>query len=144
MPSRFQNFPWGACPWSPVAMLHGNDLQDSVLYESVEKTGVFSCNIRIALKYFGLDGSICSIKIPKPKRGIRCHQTVPRLQNFSGGACPRTPLARLRACRARLRTFHAKTLLRKYRFHCYPSDTTLGKSVSQVIVRLLQTYRGLC
>ena len=53
---------------------------------------------KYALKYFGLDSSIYSQKIPK--LFTRCHQTVPRFQNFPGGACPRTPLARLCTCGA--------------------------------------------
>ena len=64
-------------------MLHGNGLQDLVLHESVEKAGICLIISEYALKYSVLDGSIGSLKIPK--RRIRCHQTVPRFQNFPGG-----------------------------------------------------------
>ena len=37
----------GGMPWTPLARLHENDLQDFFLHESVEKAGVFSCNFRI-------------------------------------------------------------------------------------------------
>ena len=101
-------------PPPPQARLHENNLQYSFLHESVEKAEVFSCNSRIcfgeeyALKYSGFDSSICSPK--NTKRRFRCHQTVPRFQNFPRGACPRTHLATalavapfvLRNCRANM------------------------------------------
>ena len=70
-------------------MLYGNDLQDLVLNETGKKLGFSLVISEYALKYSGLDGSNCSLKIPK--RRIICHQTVSRFQNFPGGACPRTP-----------------------------------------------------
>ena len=54
-----------------------------------KKPGVSLVISEYALKYSGLDSSISSLKIPK--RHIRCHQTVPRFQNFPVEACPRTP-----------------------------------------------------
>ena len=87
-------------------MLHGNDLQDSVLHVSVEKAGVFSCNIRnseYALKYSGFNGSTCSLKYQK--RRIRCHQTVSSFKKFTGKHASGPPSKRLRANRVRLRTF---------------------------------------
>ena len=125
-------------------MLHGNDLQDSFLHESVKKLGLSLVISEYALKYSELDGSICSLKIPKTR--IRCHQTVPRFQNFPGAACPRTarpppppPTHTPSKAFAPTAFAFAPSMLknstsRRYRFRCYPSDTTLEKSVSQVIV----------
>ena len=77
-----------------LARLHENDLQDSFCMSLWKKLGFSLVVSKYALKYAGLDSSICSPKIPK--RHIRCRRTIPsRFQNLPGGACPRTPLSRL-------------------------------------------------
>ena len=50
---------------NPLSRLHKNNLHDSFLHESVKKLGFFLVLSDCALKYSGLDNSICSLKYQK-------------------------------------------------------------------------------
>ena len=66
--SDFKIFPGEhspSIPPHPLARLHENDLQDSFLRGSVEKDGVFSCNIRICSEICWIRQFYLLAKIPK-------------------------------------------------------------------------------
>ena len=91
IPPTFQNnFPGGACPPTPLEMLHGNCLQDSVLHESVEKAGVISCNIRICSEILWIRRFYLLTKNTK-----KTHQVPPnsiKISKFSrGNQAPESP-----------------------------------------------------
>ena len=62
----------------------------------------------------------------------KMHQMSPNctiFQKFSGGACPRTPLAKLRAFGARFRTFGAQKWSHQYEIRCYGPARYRGPSL---------------
>ena len=74
---------------NPLSRLRKNYLQDSFVHESVKKLVFFSCSIRLCSEILWIRQFYLLTKLPK--RRIRCHQTVPRIQNCPGEAFPRTP-----------------------------------------------------
>ena len=71
----------------------------------------------------------------RAKTTRKMHQMSPNciiFQKFSGGACPRTPLAKLRAFGARFRTFGAQKWSHQYEIRCYGPETIQEVKLSHV------------
>ena len=94
---------------------HGKSILNlKSLHESMKKAGVFSCNIRMCSELLWIrQFYLLSLSLSKKKRRTRCHQTVPRFQNFPRGAYPWTPpppQARLCAYGAKLHSIGLQTI----------------------------------
>ena len=114
-----QNFTRGACPRTPLAMLHGNDLQDSFLHESVE-----SCGFSLVISEYALKYNVPRIRqfyllAKNIKKTLQTPPNSTKMSKFSHGS--------IRSYRNRPCTFHAQEMLRQCGFCCYPSDTTMEK-----------------
>ena len=84
--TKISKFSRGSMPMDPLAVLRGNDLQDSVLHESVEKAGIISCNIRLCSEILCIRRFYLLNKNTKKTRQMRPNRS--KISKFSRGSMP--------------------------------------------------------